>query len=177
MGSNLLGLGSGLFDGVADADIGHATAKVTGHDGIDVLIGWGGKVVDERRRLHDLARLAVTALRDLKVRPRLLHRVSTIRIESLNGRDLSAGDAGQRRYAGAGRTAADMNRAGAAHPDAAAEFRSGEADDVADYPQQRRVVLGVDRHRAAIDVKRGHVQSPTAGSIGSAVLLANGRDL
>ena len=40
-------MGSGLFDGVADADIGHATAKVTGHDGIDVLIGRGGSVMSD----------------------------------------------------------------------------------------------------------------------------------
>src|SRR5215471_21577202 len=111
MGSNLLGLGSGLFDGVADADIGHATAKVTGHDGINVLIGRGRKVVDERRRLHDLARLAVTALRNLKVGPRLLHWMPALGIEALDGGDLGAGDAGKRRYARARGSAADVDRA------------------------------------------------------------------
>src|SRR5215475_1209226 len=81
-------------------------------------------------------------------------------IQSLDRRHFRAGDAGQRRYARTCRPAADMDRAGAAHPDAASELRSSEADDVADHPQQGRVILGVDRHRAAIDVKRGHVRSP-----------------
>src|SRR5262245_59257176 len=99
MSGNLSDLGSRLFDGGADADIGHAAAQVTGHDGIDVLIGRGRKVVDERYRLHDLARLAVAALRDLKVGPRLLHRMLARGIEPLDGRDLRAGDAGERGYA------------------------------------------------------------------------------
>src|SRR5215510_15242513 len=125
IGGHLPEFGGSLFDGVADAYISHATAKVPGHHGIDVLIGRRRKVVDERHRLHDLARLAVTALRNLKVGPRLLHRAPGI--EALNGGDLSAGNAGQRRYAGARRSPADMDGAGAAHPDAAAELRSGQA--------------------------------------------------
>src|SRR5262249_38441316 len=43
----------------------------------------------------------------------------------------------------------------------AAELGAGEADDVADHPKQRGIVLGVDHHRAVIDLKRGHVRSPT----------------
>src|SRR5215475_716693 len=39
IGGHLPEFGGRLFDGVADADIGHATAKVPGHDGIDVSIG------------------------------------------------------------------------------------------------------------------------------------------
>src|SRR5215468_6157341 len=81
-------------------------------------------------------------------------------IQSLDRRHFRAGDAGQRRYARTCRPAADMDRAGAAHPDAASELRSSEADDVAEHPQQGRVILGVDRHRVAIDMKRGHAQSP-----------------
>ena len=64
------------------------------------------------------------------------------------------------RDAGARGTAADVHRAGAAHADAAAELRAGEADVVADHPQQRRIVFGVDLNCAAIDVKCSHVQSP-----------------
>src|SRR5262245_3772115 len=131
MGGNLSNLGSRLLDGGANADVGHATAQVAGHDGIDVLIGRGRKVVEERHRLHDLARLAVAALGYLKVGPGPLHRM--VATEPLDGRHLRAGDTGQRRYAGARRSASDMNCAGAAHPDAAAELRSSEADNVADH--------------------------------------------
>jgi hypothetical protein len=128
-------LGGSLFDGVADAHVSHAAAQVAGHDRIDVLIAWRGKVVDERHRLHDLARLAVAALGDLKVGPGLLHRMFTLGIEPFDGRHLGAGDTRERRDARPRRSAADVDRAGAAHPDAAAEFRAGKADDVADHPQ------------------------------------------
>ena len=47
IGGNLLRLRSGPFDRVADADVGHATAQVAGHDGVDVLIGRGRKVFDK----------------------------------------------------------------------------------------------------------------------------------
>ena len=60
--------------------------------------------------------------------------------------------------------------------DAAAELRAGQADVVADDPQQRSVVLDVDRHGAAIDVKRGHVRSPAVAHW-MRVLLADCRDL
>src|ERR1043166_8524578 len=155
IGCNLPRLGSSLFDGVANAHVSHAAAQVAGHDGIDVLIGGREKVVDERHRLHDLTRLAVAALRNLKVGPCFLHRMLVL--EPLDGRHLRTGDAGERRYAGARRPAADMDSAGAAHPDAAAELRAGEADDVADHPQEGGVILLVDRHRATIDMERGHV--------------------
>src|SRR4030095_14598699 len=153
MGRHLPGLGSRLFDGIADTDVGHATAQVAGHDGVDVMIGRGRKVTEQRYRLHDLTGLAITALGHLKVGPRLLHWMPALGIEALDGRNLRAAEAAHGRYAGARGSAPDMNRAGAAHPNAAADLRSGEADDVADHPQQRRVALGVDRHRAAIDMK------------------------
>jgi hypothetical protein len=51
-----------------------------------------------------------------------------------------------------------MHGAGAAHADAAAELRAGEADGVADDPQQRCFILSLDRNGAAIDMQRSHVQ-------------------
>src|SRR5215475_15466696 len=121
MGRHLTGLGSRLFDGVADTDVSHATAQVAGHDRIDVLIRGGRKVIDERYRLHDLTGLTVATLGHLKIGPRLLHRMSALGIEPLDGRNTGASDARQRGYAGARRPAADMDRAGTAHTDAATE--------------------------------------------------------
>jgi hypothetical protein len=46
-----------------------------------------------------------------------------------------------------------MHRTGATHAYAASEFRAGEADYIADHPQQRRVVLDINRDRPAIDLK------------------------
>src|SRR5690242_11860729 len=55
------------LDSLADAEIGHAAAEVAGHDSVDVLIARRWKILKEGRRLHDLAGLAVTALRHLEL--------------------------------------------------------------------------------------------------------------
>ena len=52
-------------------------------------VGW--EVLQQRRRLHDLARLAVAALRHLKVDPGLLHGMRALGIEPFDRRDLGAG--------------------------------------------------------------------------------------
>src|SRR5262249_29541876 len=53
IGGNLSGFGRSLFDGAADADVGHATAEVAGHHGVDVSIGRRWKIIEKRYRLHD----------------------------------------------------------------------------------------------------------------------------
>ena len=151
IGGLLPQFGGGLLDRLADADIGHAAAQIAGHHGVDVLVAWRREILQQRRRLHDLAGLAVAALRNLKVDPGLLQRMPSLGIEPFDRRDLRVGDAAHRRDAGARGAPAHMHGAGAAHADAAAEFRAGEADDVTDDPQQRRIVLDVDRDGAAID--------------------------
>ena len=67
--------GRGTLDGGADPRIGAAAAQVTGHrlvDGRIVRIGISGK---KRRRAHQLAGLAITALGHLFIDPGLLQRV------------------------------------------------------------------------------------------------------
>ena len=49
-----------------------------------------------------------------------------------------------RQHAGARRPPIDMDRAGAALRDATAVFRAGEADVIAQDPQQRGCRLGID---------------------------------
>src|SRR5947209_4932786 len=70
-----------LLDGLADARIGPAPADVA--QLIEVGVGdrappRGVHVIDERDRGHDLAGLAVAALRDVHLEPRLLHRVQLL---------------------------------------------------------------------------------------------------
>src|SRR5271166_171028 len=60
-------LGCRLLDRLADADIGHATAQVSRHDAVNVLIGRTGEILQQRRGLHNLARLAIAALRHLQI--------------------------------------------------------------------------------------------------------------
>src|SRR5215472_2531682 len=40
--------GCGELDRPADADIGHASAKVAAHDGVDVVVGRVGKILEKR---------------------------------------------------------------------------------------------------------------------------------
>ena len=68
------GFRGSLFDRLADADIGHAAAQIAGHDrSMSWSLGAGNP--QQRRRLHDLAGLAVTALRHLQLDPGLLQRM------------------------------------------------------------------------------------------------------
>src|SRR5262249_21012678 len=53
----------GLLDGLADPQIGPAAADVAGHRTVDVGVGRMRVLGEQRRRRHDLAGLAVAALR------------------------------------------------------------------------------------------------------------------
>src|SRR5687768_13978914 len=94
---------SRLLDGIADVDIGPAAADVAGHRVVDIGIGRVRVACQQRRSGHDLARLAVPALRDLAVEPGLLdpstRRCGTDRLDRC---DLSRADAVDRGDAGAG---------------------------------------------------------------------------
>src|SRR5438445_8751090 len=59
-------------DGGADARIGAAAADVARHGLVDVGVGGRGPAREQRRRAHDLPRLAVAALRHVEGRPRRL---------------------------------------------------------------------------------------------------------
>ena len=56
----------GVVNGGADAGVGGAAAEISAHRLIDVLIGWLGGRAEESGRRHDLAGLAIAALRHLK---------------------------------------------------------------------------------------------------------------
>src|SRR6266851_9387811 len=55
----------GALDGAHDAGIGGTAAEIAGHALDDLLLARIGVGGQQRRRLHDLARLAVAALRHL----------------------------------------------------------------------------------------------------------------
>ena len=89
--------------------------------------------------------LAVAALRHVVVDPGLLHLVQrAVRREAFDRGDLLAVGGADRHGAGARRHAVDVDGAGAALGDAAAVLGAGQADMLADRPQQRRVRIDVD---------------------------------
>src|SRR6185295_1542131 len=158
-GARLPAVAGREMHGFADALVGPAAADV-GHRRVDIGVGRLRLLLQQRDGGHDLARLAVAALRHIDRRPGFLHRMRGVGREALDGDDLVGRLHGaERDRAGALHFAVDVHRAGAALRDAAAVFGAGEACLLADDPEQRRVRLGLHIAHFAVDVEFGHVRS------------------
>jgi len=84
--------------------------------------------------------------------------------QSLDRRDLAAHGAGRRRGAGSHGLTVEVNRARAALRNAAGELGARQADVVTQYPQQRRLGLGIDLVGVAVDIQcKSHQQLPSVG--------------
>src|SRR5664279_5261994 len=115
------------LDGLFYSNVCHASANTSGHDRVDVTIGGIGIVSQQRRCLHDLSRLAIAALRNLQLKPRGLERMLALGIEPLDGGHLGSRDCAYRSDTGSRGAPLDMNSAGAAETNPAAEFGSSQA--------------------------------------------------
>src|SRR5262249_26130116 len=153
-----------LEHGGAHALIGAAATDI-GHRLVDVLVARLRRPLEQRRRGHDLARLAIAALGHVERRPRLLHGMRARRRQTLDGDDPVGGaHVSHPDGAGALHLVVDVHRAGAALRDAAAVFRAGEADLLADHPQERGIGLHLHVTDTAIDVELSH-ELPLAGCV------------
>ncbi len=133
-----------LLEGAAAADVGDR--------GVDVGVGRLRFRLEERRHRHDHARLAIAALRHVVIDPRLLHLVQGLaRGQALDRGDLAVAHCADWYGARAHRDAVHVHGAGAALRDAAAVLGAGEADLLADHPEQRRGRVDVDLVRLAVD--------------------------
>src|ERR1700722_20172459 len=141
----------GALDGAEDAWIGAAAADVAVHMTNDVVAARILVGRKQRRGLHDLAGLAVAALRYLQVEPGFLQRMVAIGGQALDGGDALASHHGDRRLARPHRLAVEMDRAGAAHAGAAAIFRAGELEMLPHHPEQRCLGTGIHTCRLIID--------------------------
>jgi len=112
--------------------------------------------LQQSRRLHDLTGLAVAALRHVVSDPGALHRVRAVSAQPFDRGDLLVADIADRGDAGPHGLAVQEHRAGAAGADAAAEFRPGKAEHVAQCPQQRHCRIGVDGACAAVQAQVCH---------------------
>src|SRR6185369_88574 len=61
------------LDGLSNAHVGATAADVAGHRRVDLGIPGVGSRIEQGRCGHDLSRLAIAALDDFDVQPRLLH--------------------------------------------------------------------------------------------------------
>ena len=115
-----------------------------------------GQRLEEGGRAHDLAALAVAALRHVVLDPGGVHggtdTVGAIG-RRFDGGDLLALGGGDRRDAGADGLAVQMHGAGAAQRRAATELGAGHAQRVAQGPEDGRGGVGVDRVLTAIHNK------------------------
>src|SRR5258706_11160777 len=143
------------LDSLADAHISTAAADVPRHGFVDVAVGRVRLRREQRRCGHDLAGLAVAALRHLQRDPGLLDLPAGRRLaHGLDGDDLLPRDRSYGGDAGAGPCAVDVHGAGAAKRGAAAEFRAGHPETVAQHPEQGRVVVDIDAASFAVDCQR-----------------------
>ena len=105
--------------------------------------------------MHDHAVDAVAALHGLFLDEGFLQRVWTcLRAQPFERDDLAAVDRGEGRYARAHRIAVDVDGAGPALAEAAAESRSMQAELVPQNIEQRRIgIIDRDRHVLAVHVQ------------------------
>ena len=100
---------SGAMHGAADILIGAAAADVIAHGLVDIGVGGVGRLGQQRRRGHDLAGLAIAALRNVLLDPRLLDWVAAVGRQAFDGGDAS----GRRpRKSGSRRSVAAGHRCG-----------------------------------------------------------------
>ena len=144
--------GRRLLDRGPHPHIGPAAADIAAHGLVDLGVGRLRRALEQRGGRHDLPGLAVAALRHAHVHPGGLQRpADPVGADGLDGGDLAAAHRRDRRLAGAHRLPVHVHGTGAAQRHAAAVLGAGEAQLVAQGPQQRGVVGEVDVVPAAVD--------------------------
>src|SRR5262245_29919785 len=154
-------LGSGCVirrhvHGSSDALIGSTSTDV-GHGFVDVFVRRLRSPLEQCRGSHDLSRLAIAALGHVNRCPSLLHWMRARGREALDGDDpVARFHVSDANGAGALHLIIDVYGAGAALSDAAAIFRAGKANLLADHPQERRFWLHLYVPDTAIDIELRH---------------------
>jgi len=145
----------GVFDAAANTQIGSATAEVTRHGGINVVIGRAGVLGDQGGGRHDLTRLAVAALRHIGGNPRFANGRGGFTFVALDGGDRGIVKLVVRQLAGAHGDAVQVHRAGTALADAATILGAGHLEVVAEHPEQRGAFRCIDRDILTVNFESG----------------------
>src|SRR5580700_10176941 len=164
------------LDGAQDGHVCTAAALQPGQCVADLGVGRLLLVAQERRRRHDPAIDAITALRHFFLDISGLQRVRLVRRAEAGERDdLAVADRRDRRDAGADRLAVEMHGAGAALGKPAAEMRIVQAEIVTQRVEQRHVVVRLYGAHLSIDVEGiflGHC--PASSICATAVFIGAG---
>jgi hypothetical protein len=133
-----------MFDGCADPTVATAATDVSRHTCVDILVLGPRRAHEQRGRRHNLSALTVTALRYVQREPALLDSLADGRFaDAFDGSDPQIDRGLQGQLARASRRTIRMYGARAALSDSATEFGARHVEDIAQYPQQRRIALGV----------------------------------
>src|SRR5258708_39962041 len=124
------------MDRVFDALVTAAAADIARNRLADLIVRGLWIFRQQCRGLHDLAGLAIAALRNIELAPGLLNRVIAGWMQAFDRRDLSADPIGDRGDASACGLLVHEHRACAAQRHAAATFRAGQSDFVTEKPEQ-----------------------------------------
>jgi hypothetical protein len=146
------------MDGVFDALITAAPANITRHRFAYLIVSGFGIFHEECGGLHNLAGLAITALRNISLAPSLLNRVITRGMKALDCRDLSIDNVRNRSDARTHRLLIDNNGAGATESLATAEFRTRQSHFITEKPEQWKVRVAVPISLLPINLQLDHDQ-------------------
>src|SRR5216684_67913 len=133
-----------------------APADVSCHRLVDVRVVGLAVILEQRRSLHHLAGLAVTALRNLEPNPCLLDWMEAAAPESLDGCNFTPDRTTHRCHARPNRLAALAYRASPAKTYAAAKFCPHQPQLVAQIPKQRHLRITIERLLNAVDSEPNH---------------------
>gem|GEM_PF-4302561 len=145
-----------FVDCCANPAVGAATANVTGHRRINIRVGWSLLFGEQGTGTHDLARLTITALRDVQRFPGHLHGMRAIRRKAFDGGDLLACGISSRCHTRAYWLSVDVNGAGAAEAHAAAELCAFQIQFIPKEPEQWHFGIAVKPLLLPIDSERNH---------------------
>src|SRR5215831_9007557 len=117
----------GGANGRVDALITTAATQIARHRGVDLRIAGRRLALEQGRGLHDLAGLAVAALRHVQGSPGDLRRVLALGVETFDRDHRLARHVGHHDSASADCLSLKMDRTRAAKTKAATKLRSGKA--------------------------------------------------
>src|ERR1051326_1080100 len=129
-------------------------AKIAHHPVLDLLLVGLGHLIEQRLGRDDLARRADAALEAAVLDEALLDRMElAVFREPLDGRDLAAVGENRGRDTRADHLAVHQHRAGAADADAAAFFRAGEPEIVAQKIDHHAIRVDFLLHFFSVDAQ------------------------
>jgi hypothetical protein len=150
--------GSGM-DRRANARIGTAAAQIAGHHLIDLLVRWLRDVFKERNGLHDLAGLAIAALRNLVFDPCLQNRVPVSITQPFDRDYRLPSDVADMRLTGTDSRSVYLDGAGATLRYPAAVLGTCDSKFVAQHPKQGHVGNHINLMLDPIDRELDHVDA------------------